>query len=214
MKVAFYTCITGGYDSLKRPAKIDERIDYYVFSDDTNIAVPPWDYRAVPVTGLTSKDANRYVKMLPHEIDPLNGYDVTIYVDGSVALVGDVFEFAATIAKKPGTLFLFEHNRRNCVYDEAYACAFYGLESAVKIGRQILRYKKEGYPEGKGLYEATVIARKRDDDVSRLMGLWWDEYSKGAKRDQLFLNYLAWREGFSISSLGQSDPFITQILQG
>ncbi|NOR69647.1 MAG: DUF616 domain-containing protein [Methylomarinum sp.] len=187
------------------PKRIDSRIDYYFFSDDEKNVSSPWIYKRPPDLGLNHKDTNRYVKIHPHLIEPLSEYDLTIYIDGSINIVGDVYEFASDVASKEGDLFFFEHCQRSCVYDEAYNCAFRGLESPFVIGRQLLKYRRNKFPANYGLFEANIIVRKKSQKLSDFMELWWNEYCTGPKRDQLSLTYLAWKENFHISSLGRSD---------
>ena len=68
-----------------------------------------------------------------------------------------------------------------------------------------------GFPEHCGLFEAGVILRKHVPQTLRLMEAWWQAYLHGARRDQLSLPFVAWREGVSIASLGPSDPRFSQL---
>jgi len=205
IKIAVYTCITGNYDKLMSPTNIDSRIDYYCFSD--NIKKPtnsPWILKPVNLNHLNSKDQNRFIKMHPHEF--LENYDVTIYVDGNIQIVGDIFELVQMTVNTQANFFIYNHPYRTCIFTEAAACAHFSHDWIWKIALQMRRYCVEGYPADNGLFEASVIIRKNTNSIRELMEMWWDEYCLGAKRDQLSLPVVAWRLGIQLESLGKSDP--------
>jgi len=204
LKIAVYTCITQGYDSLKIPLSVDKRLAYFCFTDTPHSVMPPWEFRHIDLKGLSPKDQNRYIKMHPHEFLP--GYDVTVYVDGNIQIVGDLYELICTLLNAPEDIFIYKHLLRNCVFAEAAACAHYSHDWLWTIAAQMRRYSSECYPVGNGLFEANVLIRKNTDSIRRLMDTWWCEYRSGAKRDQLSLPYVAWRLGIPLGSLGESDP--------
>ena len=206
MKIAVYTCITGAYDPVHVPLGVDPRVDYLLFTDQPEQSVPPWMPQPFGLPRLDAKDRSRYPKICPHRIPALAGYDLTIYVDGSIAIVGDIMEFAGGCLNRSGEFFAFEHLFRDCIYDEASECALLGHAGIFRIAGQMRRYRRSGYPPKAGLFEASVLVRRRSPAVDRAMDLWWAEYRDGAKRDQLSLTYAAWRSGLAIASLGASDP--------
>ena len=204
LNIAVYTCITQSYDSLKAPLIIDNRFAYFCFTDNPSSVIPPWEFLPISLKGLSPKDQNRYIKMHPHEFLP--DYDVTVYVDGSIQIVGDIQELILRAFSSREDIFLYRHPQRNCVYSEAAACAHFSHEWIWTIASQMRRYSKGGYPVDNGLFEAGVIIRKQSASMRRLMEEWWREYCDGAKRDQLSLPYVAWRYAIPLGSLGASDP--------
>jgi len=204
IKIAVYTCITQGYDSLKIPLSVDERLAYFCFTDTPESVIPPWKFFPIDLKGLSPKDQNRYIKMHPHEFLP--SYDVTVYVDGSIQIVGDLYSLICSALHSPEDIFFYQHPLRNCVYAEAAKCSHYSLDWIWTIATQMRRYSKVGYPVGNGLFEANVIIRKTTLCMRRFMDEWWSEYLSGAKRDQLSLPFIAWRLGIPLGSLGESDP--------
>jgi hypothetical protein len=204
MKIAIYTCITGNYDTLRSPLRVDRQFDYFCFSDDATSVGAPWIWRPIPTAGLTPQDQNRYVKMHPHVVLP--EYDATIYLDGSVEIVGDVGEMVKNALASEGDLFLYDHSERTCTYREAAACAHFSHEWIWVISRQMRRYCREGFPPDSGLYEANVILRRNVRSIAVLMDQWWEEYMAGVKRDQLSLRYVSWKLRHPISTLGKNDP--------
>jgi len=204
IKFAVYTCITQGYDSLKVPLFLDNRLEYICFTDTPEIVVPPWKFFPIDLKGVSPKDQNRYIKMHPHEFLP--DYDVTVYVDGNLEIVGDLTTLFYAALNLAEDIFMFRHPWRNCIYQEAAACAHYSFAWIWSIASQMRKYSKAGYPSEHGLFEASVILRKDTARMRHLMNSWWDEYSSGVKRDQLSLTYVAWQLGIPLGSLGECDP--------
>lgn len=207
MKIAVYTCITGNYDELTVPQRLDNRLEYYCITDNPSVIIKPWKYIPIKSTHLSKKDQNRYAKMHCYELFPT--HDVTIYVDGSIQIVGDVPELVTQILLRPEELFVYDHPFRSCIFSEAAACIHYSHDWIWTIVTQMRKYRKEGYPLDNGLFEAGVIIRKKSDKVQQFMNLWWNEYMHGTKRDQLSFPVAAWRLNFMIGSLGKSDPRFT-----
>lgn len=204
LKIAVYTCITQGYDPLNIPLSVDARLAYFCFTDTPESMAPPWEPRLITLPGLSQKDQNRYIKMHPHEFLP--EYDVTIYVDGNIQIVGDLYELVCTALSSPEDIFLYGHPNRNCVYAEGAACSHIAHERIWHIAAQMRRYRKAGYPIENGLFEASVIISKNTPSMRRFMAEWWREYRTGAKRDQLALPFVAWQLGIPLGSFGESDP--------
>jgi hypothetical protein len=183
---------------------VDKRLDYFYFSENQSNIVEPWKFKRIDIQHLNAKDQNRYIKIHPHKVLP--EYDITLYIDGSIQIVGDIYEMVTKALQLEGDIFLYDHFERNCIYSEAAACAYYSHDWIWTIARQMRRYSREGYPVNNGLYEAGVILRRNTERVSKIMEYWWLEYSQGVKRDQLSLPYVLWKVGGSISSMGKSDP--------
>lgn len=208
IKIAVYTCITDNYDKLTAPENVDCRLDYYYFTDNSESLTTPWILKPIDLQHLNAKDQNRYIKMYPHKVLP--DYDVTVYVDGYIQIVGDLYALICTALKSPEDIFLYKHLQRNCIFAEAAVCAHYSHDWIWIIASQMRRYRTEGYPVDNGLFEANVIIRKNTDRMRCLMDMWWGEYCLGAKRDQLSLPLVAWRLGIPLGSLGESDPRVAQ----
>lgn len=204
MKIAIYTCITGGYDKLCSPIVIDPRFEYFYFSDSSSDLVPPWIFKQIDISNLNQKDKNRYIKMHPQEF--FQDYDVTVYIDGSIKLIGDIYPLILRALSSSEDIFMYQHPHRNCIFTEALACSNYSHDWIWTIASQMRRYAAEGYPVNKGLFEAGVIIRKNSLKSNSLMSMWWREYLAGVKRDQISLPVCAWRLGFELGSLGESDP--------
>ena len=209
MKVAVYTCVTNGYDVVSAPTTKAVGVDYLCFNDGS-IRVPR-DWEDIQITkDYSGKDANRYIKILPHLNARLAEYDLTVYVDGAIEVVGDLTTLIQQVVAASGEVFLYKHPRRSCVYLEARAC-IEGMKAPIKATSQLMnKFRSEGVPENLELFEGGVIIRKTSKEVNRLMSAWWDNYLSGVKRDQLALIYAIWKTGVVIQSLGIPDHRVAQ----
>jgi len=198
-KIVVYTCITGGYDNILEPSFVTPGVDYICFTDDKTLKSKTWKFRSIPedLLGYSKVAQQRGVKMLPHKY--LNDYDISIYVDGSVVVRGDVKEFLKTLDFDSYSVFISEHPQRKCIYAEKDACVKIKkiTGNAVKLAEeQMKRYRSEGFPENFGLVQANIIIRKHNDSYCKmLMEGWWEEFKENAPRDQLSFNYVLWKIG-------------------
>lgn len=201
-KIAVYTCITGGYDSIKEPLYVNPDIDYLVFTDGEVPANSVWkkfDINAIEeIRKLDNKDKNRAIKILPHVF--LSGYDYTIYVDGCITIITDMLPVIEHMGSK--LLGVHLHQTRDCIYMEAEGVIHSGRASAELVNKQMSRYKREGYPRHYGLYENTILVRpNRNQRTIKLMDDWWKEYLLLSKRDQLSLPYVIWKNNVDKNDL-------------
>lgn len=203
LKIAVYTCITGDYDKLISPDNIDERLDYFCFTDNDEQIKSPWILKSMELLGLDSKDQNRYIKMHPHIF--FLDYDITIYIDGNIKIVGDLYELGLRINEIKGNLFVYSHSERNCLYSEGAACSYYSHDWIWNVAKQMRKYSESNYPMNQGLVCANILIRKNDSALSSLMDAWWLAYLSGVKRDQLSLPFVSWQLSNPIYYLGQNN---------
>ena len=119
------------------------------------------------------------VKLFPHEFLP--EYELTIYVDGNIELVGDLYAFAQWVQCAPEDVLVYEHPFRRSIFDEAAACAHTGHDWWWRIDRQMAAYRARGLPANAGLFEAGVIVRRNTPAMRTAMQRWWEEYSSGVR---------------------------------
>jgi hypothetical protein len=204
MRIAIYTCVTNNYDNIVAPLIVTKGVDYLFFSDGSVVAPTPWEN--IPIDDLhAGKDANRYIKIMPHLNSRLSEYDLTIYVDGAIDVIGDLTSLLDKVVKTSGDLFMYQHPSRNCVYLEARSCIENRQAPIRETSELMKKFRGEGIPKNYGLYEAGVIIRKPSKAVKKFMEVWWSIYISGVKRDQLALIYALWKTSFQVHSLGMPD---------
>lgn len=203
-KIVVYTCIAGSYDHLKEVSRKAKNIDFICF---TNIRVEDskgWTIRPLPRNFKSNILANRFVKMHAHLL--FQDYDISVYVDGSIKIVGDIHSFALNSVKHD-LVAMYQHPFRNCLYEEAEICKVFGFDWHWNLDRQIRKCKSDHFPKKNGLFECGVIVSQHmHPKIIELMECWWHEFELGVKRDQIMLPYLTNKLNINVNNLGRSDP--------
>ena len=197
MRKVIYTSIVGGYDTLPQPLVVDEGFEYVCFSNDIEEGrAGVWQVRPIPYSNNDRTRLSRYVKLQPHVVLP--GYDVSVWIDANIRVIGDEFYRIVNERIESGSLMAqVSHPQRDCVYEEISRCY-----QDVRIGffdalRQRRHLKMEGFPRHLGLMENNLILRRHNDPVvRRISDSWWKEYLDYSIRDQLSLMPVLWKCGF------------------
>jgi hypothetical protein len=197
MRIAVYTAIVGHFDSLKTPTKPDSKIDYFAFVEE-DLNDPVWQYMPLDRSEeLINRRLARKHKILPHKYIP--GYDYYVWVDGSFHLHGNPREPIKRYLKKAHVAARVHPNRRPlCAYAEAKACMKQGKDDEQTIQEQIDRYESEQYPHAHGLVDTAFFLWKSHDNTWKFAEAWWGEIMKGSLRDQISVNYAAWKTGIHL----------------
>lgn len=200
-RIAVYTAIFGGYDQIYNPMSLDERCDYYIFTDskvNENCIWKCLDISLLP-KGMSNLVLNRYIKMHPFELFP--EYEYAIYFDGSIEIVGQISEMIDFINDKTG---MAVHNMRNrdCIYDEEITNKNLKKGNYELTHKQIEKIKNKGFPRHFGMYECGVIAFTKTDQTQKILSEWWEEFKSGGGRDQISLPYILWKNGMKFEDMG------------
>ena len=217
-KIAIYTSIFGGYDDLPEIHFKSNNCDFLCFTEN-NIKSTDWKIIKSPVI---YKDPNRNAKrfkVLPHKY--LQEYDYSIWIDGNMIVKGDVNELIEKfLLDSPIALYSHANNTldsRSCPYEEAEYILTIGnknynlnpergilayKDNPAIISKQMQNYEYAGFPRNNGLITGMVILRGHNHpDCMEVMEQWWSEISYNSKRDQLSLNYSAWKKDVKINYL-------------
>ena len=196
-KIVCYTCVTGGYDSLKEPSVVPDNIDFICFTDNMQLQSLVWNIKPIPddLQFLSNVKKQRVVKICPHRY--LSEYDISIWIDGNICIKGDLNKFIAQYDLETVPFYTRVHPKRDCIYDEMEACLRAGKDKKEIMQPQIDKYRAEGYPEHIGMAETNIILRKHNEpDCVKLGNLWASELLKHSHRDQLSFNYACWKQKF------------------
>ena len=192
-KIVVYTCVTGGYDNLIVPTKT-KGVDYICFTDNLDMPCMGWLLKPIPeeLSGLTKVKQQRMVKILAHKYLP--DYDISIWVDGSVEVKGNVKEFISPFIYDGHSVFIPKHPARDCIYKECMAVKAVKKDTSNMPDKQAKKYRSEGYPEKNGLVQTNIMVRwHNNDDCKELMEVWAAELIELSHRDQLSFNYALWK---------------------
>ncbi|MDO4869489.1 MAG: DUF616 domain-containing protein [Bacillota bacterium] len=202
--IAVYTALFGSYDDLTEPLITPDNIRYFVITDQKvpeNSKWEPISPDAVLPDDIKGDDimSNRWCKMHPHLLFP--EFDQSVYCDANIHIVSDMTPLTAGLGDYP--LAMFRHKRRDCVYDEVYACITQRKASESDLRRHEDRLKSAGIPDHWGLLEAPIIARSHKDPLCiQLMDCWWDLFCSGSRRDQLSLIETLWHHNIPPETVG------------
>lgn len=194
-RIAVYTVLVGGYDTLRRPKFIDAKCDYYCLTDDLNIKSDIWNIKYLDNSdGLDCTRLSRLPKILPHVFFP--EYEESIYVDPNLEIRASLVEYISTYRMERPMLCM-KHIWRDCIYDEADECIRLSKDDQDVIEHQMQFFRKKGFPKHYGLTQNSVLYRRHHDKtVIRVMEDWWEIVRTGSKRDQLSFNYVCWKNDF------------------
>lgn len=184
--VAVLTAVYGGYDQLREQATQDIDTDWLCVTDDEHLeAVGPWRLIVAPSAQRPCLAAKR-PRMLPWRFTAAR---YVIWVDANTQITSPGFAREALAHTRDG-LAVFDHPRRDCVYEEAEASL--GLEgqdgkyAAEPICEQAEHYRKEGHPEHWGLAATGTIAWDTHNPVARKIGpAWLAECERWSIQDQV-----------------------------
>lgn len=189
-KIVVYTAIFGAYDSLKEPLCTPDGIKYVVYTDDPDLKSDIWEVRYVAGSGNPALQTRDY-KLRPHLY--FDEYDMSIWVDGSMQITGDLREMLKKYLIGSSILF-FPHMERNCIYDEAAVVLRNHLAAKEKLVKQLTYYSECGFPLEHGLVCGGFMARMhKDKTVINVMNEWWEQVNKYSARDQISLPFVLWK---------------------
>ena len=126
-----YTVQTGGYDNVQQPLVVDERFDYILFTDATDVKQKGvWQVRSIPYQNADLTRLSRYPKMHPNEL--LSDYTASLYIDANIQITGQrIYDRVVECYEQEVDWAGIKHPYRDCIFDEAYA--IYGLDTERNI---------------------------------------------------------------------------------
>lgn len=190
-KKIVYTVLLGDY-KLKEPTYINKGWDLICFTDRDRVS-KNWTIVRIDYEGNSRRKA-REIKI---RCDKFIDFDICLFIDAKFTIKCDLDNF---IKKKLKTdMAIMDHNKRNCVYDEANFCIKVGRGKKGTILNQINNYKSEGFPKKFGLYGTGILIRKNTHEVIEFMKQWYEEIEKYSCRDQISFPYILWKNPIELS---------------
>jgi hypothetical protein len=186
-KLAVYTAIFGGYDTLMKGEKLGD-CDYICFSDEEMETPPPWQLRVVERPHPDPSYASRYY--FDQSTVALPDYEYTIMHGGNRILIVKPESLLKYL--KTTDIAAYQHPMHRTLEREFNAIM--RLEKAEeKIMRaQIERYRADGFPCGH-VTACTILIRRNTPAVQKFEKMWWNEVKNGSRRDQISFDYVRWK---------------------
>jgi hypothetical protein len=182
-RTVVYTAITGGFDRLLPPEVVNPDVDYIVFVDDPDLAVPlPWQKRPIAIRARSPRLTSRYYKLLPHRLFP--DHSRSIWVNANLTIRSDLAGLIARCTPQQ-PLQIHAHFLRDCIYEEAEVLLALNRD-ADRVAAQAAHYRSIGYPARGGLYANGVLVRLHHHPrLRRAMEDWWIELQAYSEQDQI-----------------------------
>lgn len=198
-KICVYTCITGNYDNLIEIKNMETNIDYICFTNNENLTSSTWTIKYIN-EDLDNLTLARKVKILGYKY--LKEYDLLVWIDGAINIEQPITKFLRDCCDlNQYDMIGFKHKYRDCIYDEINECVRVNKESLDNAYKLEKFLEENKYPRNNGLIESTVLVRKNNSEVNKLMDDWYDMLVKYSRRDQLSFNYCLWKNPIKISFL-------------
>lgn len=196
-KIAIYSSLFGGYDSLAPAKKQSINVDWILFSD-REIKADGWRcIKKKPMFADPRKSAKWY-KINPSLVHELSDYDYLIYVDASSEILSR--RFAEILICKTDVIGFFQHPSRRSILAEAVYSDKMAKYKDSDLTQQALTYTSQ-MGSDKILYAGGVIVRK--SATLSFDAAWWNEMSTSLQ-DQISLPYVAHLTKTKISFLPTS----------
>jgi GT2 family glycosyltransferase len=200
-RLAIYTAICSGYDSIKLPNTLDPRLDYILFSDRPAPATGVWQVRPVTYYHQDETRRARYVKTHPHLLLP--DYDIAIWIDAHIMILGDIYPMIARFIASKGVVAAVPHPGRTSIYEELGACIQRKIDDAETMRQQVARYRAAGFDHSDLIETNLMMFRLPDQRARAFLDVWWREIDCYSKRDQLSVNYALQKAGITWHRLTQ-----------
>jgi hypothetical protein len=191
-RVAVYTAIYGGYDTLREQPEMPG-VDFVCFTDDPALRSSQWRVVHAKARYDHPRMSAKWFRMHPHKVLP--EHRRTVWVDGGVQMLGADFADVVLEAMSPDGLSMFRHPVRDTVTAEAEFCVPLEKYADQPMVEQVAHYRARGFPDESGLWATGVIGRDNLRKIRRLGRLWMRENMRWTYQDQLSLPYLLWRLG-------------------
>lgn len=198
-KIAVYAAISGNYDSIKLPERLESRFDYVLFTDSPMPDTGIWQIRPVTYFHTDKTRTARFVKTHPHML--LQGYDIAVWIDANIMILGEIYPLVEEFLASGRAVAAVPHPFRKSIYQELDACIQLKTDEPETMQEQIAHYRKLGF-DCQDLIESNfMMFNLRDSRVRPFLDCWWKEIDRFSKRDQLSLNYALNEHGLAWHSI-------------
>jgi hypothetical protein len=189
-----YTGLTGAYEDISVPSWKSDRFDQICFTD--NIIKPSSTWRQIRFNTSLPFDpirSQRFVKAMPHRMQHLVDYDISLYIDNSVHLKNNIESLIDDFANSDDVIWLVRHSKRLTLYEEFLAVLKSNLDQRDRVLEHFLSY----YTISANLLQLPLfwggmILRKHNNPNCVAFGEeWYINILRYSRRDQLSLAGIA-----------------------
>lgn len=201
MNIVVYTAAIGTTETPPAPRVRDPQVRYVCLSDRAE-ALQSWELMHVSA-GANPRRTARRLKALSHRLFPTA--DLAIWIDASFelhvmphVLINDMMTTGCMLAG-------FRHPDRRRIADEAQVVSEQRMAKPDDVARQLATYQHDGFdtndhPQAT-LTTTGLFVRAHTPRVLEFNERWWHEMKAHTLRDQLSIDYCAWKLGLSVGHL-------------
>lgn len=188
MKINIYTTLFGDYDFLSEPKNFDDRINFYVFTNNDSLNCIKWKKIIVNDVKYTNSQLSRKYKISPFNY--FNEDQILIYLDSNIKILETIDPLIDTFIKSNADIGFFKHYHSKNIYDEVSSLLLNGnkvdpILLADEIYNYDLDFNLENFSEN-GVFFRKINSENinKQKDFSRL---WFNLFLAGSGRDQISL---------------------------
>lgn len=193
MKLVVYTCVLGNTDPLHEPEAVGNA--RFVCFTDQAIKSKKWEIVKLDKQEAPTRMA-RTMKLNPHHFFP--EVDASLWIDASFTVRHDL---ESLLSSYPEDIVTFRHRDRTRIVDEAREIVRLGKAKRMATFRQLAVYQSDGFDTaGNPMREMScngAVMRRHTDSVQRFNELWTRQIEQHTLRDQMSIDYVAWRLGIT-----------------
>lgn len=194
MELIVYTAAFGNTDPLQEP-ETTAGARFVCFTDQP-FKSKRWEIVRMPTQEAPTR-ASRVLKLNPHRL--FTGADASLWMDACFSLRTP---FSDLLAQYPHEIITFRHRDRQRIVDEAHEIARIGKAKPITVFRQLATYQSEGFDTANNrMAELScngVVMRRHTPRVAALNEAWTREIEQHTLRDQMSLDYVAWKLGLKL----------------
>lgn len=197
MNLVVYSTIFGQTNPLHDPACPGST--RFVMFTDQDICSTNWEVVKVPPLERPKRECRKH-KQPSHLVFP--DADVTLWIDAAFRLLVDPLEI---VERFPHEFVAFRHPARQRISQEAGAIIRAGKALRGPIMDQLAAYNAQGWDtpanRQKVLTNGGFLLRRHTERVKAFNELWHHEVQTRTLRDQMSIDYCAWKAGLGITHL-------------
>ena len=191
MALTVYTSVFGDTDPLY-DSPITSAVRFLCLTDNPRLKSRTWEMVYVGPVERPNRHS-RVVKALSHQYTDTPW---SLWMDCNFTLKVDPMSLIGL-----GEFVNFRHPDRDNLKAEAAEIVRVGKAKAATVAQQLQAYVQDGFivdqPLPCGLCNNSVVLRQHTPAVCRLNELWHEQHQHYSLRDQLCLDYVMWKQGFT-----------------
>tara|TARA_Y200000002_G_scaffold193235_1_gene159587 strand:+ start:22133 stop:22975 length:843 start_codon:yes stop_codon:yes gene_type:complete len=192
-KNVIYTCNAGSYSPVKHISSLIDLSrkkghDFFIFTDKKIKNINEYNQILFNFKSPNPRYAAKIFKIRPDLF--FTNAEVSLWIDANVQFNKNFFQKIKEFKSSNAEIFLFNHDKRSNIFEEANECKKYLKDDIYIIDNQIENYKKKDKNlENIGLYQGRILLRKHNDNIKNFSIFWLSEILENSIRDQLSLPF-------------------------